>query len=443
MHSKFIKTINKIDTKNIWVIAIPFILGTLWDPIINLIDTSVAGHMESAEFLASLTYGNNVVHIFYWVFGSVGMAITGFTSQKSGQKDESKIFKILVTSISFMSIISIFLYIFQFQLWNVFSSIFNQSQSIETLTKDFFFIRIIGVAPQLIIMSTTSWFLGIKKPNIIFKTWTLMGITHILLLIVFTNYYNMKLNGIAYAVVISQWITLVYVFIETILILKKLNINIIYKFLPKEDITLLLKSFFDLFIRTLLLQSIYLVGTYYSSNLGVTTLASYGIFLQLSSVSYMVIDGPTLGSAPLMGESYGAKKINQFKSIYNNALFSGILTAALFTLIYIVFGKNLINIITDIETVRLESFKYIYLVSIIPIASVLSFQLDGAFSGMLKTKEMRNTMIFASLIYFISIFTLTKIIGNYGVWVSYIIFALSRGLSLNYYMKQIINKLSN
>jgi len=50
MHSKFIKTINKIDTKNIWVIAIPFILGTLWDPIINLIDTSVAGHMESAEF---------------------------------------------------------------------------------------------------------------------------------------------------------------------------------------------------------------------------------------------------------------------------------------------------------------------------------------------------------------------------------------------------------
>jgi MATE family multidrug resistance protein len=441
MHSNFIETINKIDTKNIWLIAIPFILGTLWDPIINLIDTSVAGHMESAEFLASLTYGNNVVHIFYWVFGSIGMAITGFTSQKSGQKDESKIFKILITSISFMSIISIFLYIFQFQLWNVFSLIFNQSQSVEILTKDFFFIRIIGVAPQLIIMSTTSWFLGIKKPNIIFKTWSLMGITHILLLIVFTNYYNMKLNGIAYAVVISQWITLVYVFIETILILKKLNINIIYKFLPKEDITLLLKSFFDLFIRTLMLQSIYLVGTYYSSNLGATTLASYGIFLQLSSVSYMVIDGPTLGSAPLIGESYGAKKINQFKRIYNNAFFSGILTAILFTLIYIVFGKNLINIITDIETVRLESFKYIYLVSIIPIASVLSFQLDGAFSGMLKTKEMRNTMIFASLIYFISIFTLTKIIGNYGVWVSYIIFALSRGLSLNYYMKQIINKL--
>ena len=87
------------------------------------------------------------------------MALTGFTAQKSGQKDRSKIFKILITSISFMSVVSIFLYIFQFQLWNIFSLIFNQSQGIEILTKDFFSIRIIGVAPQLIIISTTSWFL--------------------------------------------------------------------------------------------------------------------------------------------------------------------------------------------------------------------------------------------------------------------------------------------
>ena len=441
MYNNFKNTLNKIDTKNVWLIAIPFIFGTLWDPVISLIDTSIAGHLENAEFLASLTYGNNIIHIFYWVFGSAGMAITGFTAQKSGQKDRSKIFKILITSISFMSVVSIFLYIFQFQLWNIFSLIFNQSQGIEILTKDFFSIRIIGVAPQLIIISTTSWFLGIKKPNIIFTTWSLMGITHIIFLILFINYYNMKLNGIAYAIVISQWITLIYVFIQTILILKKLNIDIVYKFLPKEDIKLLLKSFFDLFIRTFMLQSIYLVGIYVSSGLGTITLASYGIFLQLTSISYMVIDGPTLGSAPLIGESYGAKRINQFKRIYNNAFFSGILTAIFFTLIYIIFGKNLINIITDIETVRLESFKYIYLVSIIPIASVLSFQLDGAFSGMLKTKEMRNTMIFASLLYFISIFTLTKIIGNYGVWVSYIIFASSRGLSLQYYMKKITNKL--
>ena len=441
MYSDFKNSLNKIDTKNVWMIAIPFFLGNLWDPIISLIDTYVAGHLENAEFLASLTYGNNITHIFYWTFGSVGMAITGYNSQKSGQKDKSKIFKILITSIFFMSIVSIFLYIFQFQLWDIFSMIFNQSNEIETLTKDYFFIRVIGIAPQLIIMSTTSWFLGIKKPNILFKTWSIMGITHIIFLIIFTNYYNMKLNGIAYAIIISQWITLIYMLIETIRIVKSLKINSIYKFLPKEDIKILLKSFFDLFIRTCMLQSIYLVGTYVSSNFGATTLASYGIFLQLTSISYHVIDGPTLGSAPLIGESYGSNRIEKFKSIYNNAFFSGILTSIFFTLVYIIFGKNLINIITDIQIVRLESLKYIYLVSIIPIASVLSFQLDGAFSGMLKTKEMRNTMIFASSIYFISIFTLTKIIGNYGVWVAYIIFALTRGLSLNYYMKQITNKL--
>ena len=434
-------SLNKTDTKNVWMIAVPIILGTLWDPIIGLIDTSVAGHFESEKYLASLTYGNNIIHIFYWVFGSVGMAITGFTSQKSGLKDSSKIFKILITSIAFMVSVSIFINIFQFPLWNIFSLIFNQPNEIEILTKDFFSIRIIGIAPQLIIMSTSSWFLGIKKPNIIFKTMSVVGVSHIVLLIVFTNYYNMKLNGIGYATTISQWIGLGYVLIESIRVIKKLKISIALKLLPKEDIKLLLESFLNLFIRTGMLQSIYLVGTYVSSSFGATVLASYGIFLQLTGFSYMVIDGPTLGSSPLLGENYGSNRINKFKRIYHNAFFSGILTAIFFTMIYFVFGKNLISLITNIETIRLESYKYIYIVSLIPIISVLSFQLDGAFSGMLKTKEMRNTMIFSSVMYFISIFTLTKIFGNYGVWISYSIFALLRGVSMNYYMKKIIKNL--
>ena len=43
-------SLNKTDTKNVWMIAVPVILGTLWDPIIGLIDTSVAGHFE-VEYL--------------------------------------------------------------------------------------------------------------------------------------------------------------------------------------------------------------------------------------------------------------------------------------------------------------------------------------------------------------------------------------------------------
>ena len=155
----------------------------------------------------------------------------------------------------------------------------------------------------------------------------------------------------------------------------------------------------------------------------------------------MTIDGPAHASAPLIGEYIGSKNISKFKSIYDNALISAAFTGLLFTLIYLIFGKNLINLVTNLEVVRLESYKYIMIVSIIPLVSVLAFQLDSTFSGMLKTKEMRNTVIYATIIFLLLTYFLTKLWGNYGLWISHIVFLASRGILLNNYLNKYLKNL--
>ena len=187
--------INLRETKTIWSIAIPILLGTLWDPVVNIIDISIAGHFENENYLASLAYGNNIISNFYWIFGSLGMAITGYTSQKGGQNQFNKISEVLVTSILFIFTISILILIFQKPIWILCSLIFKQSYEIEKITTEYFYIKILGVGPHLIIMILSAWFLGIKKPKVIFKTWTLMGISHIIIVLLFTNYFNTKLNS--------------------------------------------------------------------------------------------------------------------------------------------------------------------------------------------------------------------------------------------------------
>ena len=129
-----------------------------------------------------------------------------------------------------------------------------------------------------------------------------------------------------------------------------MNIKLtIYKLLPKKEIMFLGSSFGDLMIRTLLLQTVYLVTTYISSRLGATALASNGIFLQLIFFSFMTIDGPTHASAPLIGEYIGSKKIKEFKSIYDNALVSAVFTGLLFTLIYLTLGNLTFRFFTNIN----------------------------------------------------------------------------------------------
>ena len=341
-----------------------------------------------------------------------------------------------------MITISILILIFQKPIWILCSLIFNQSSEIEKISTEYFYIKILGVGPHLIIMILSAWFLGIKKPKVIFRTWTLMGISHIIIVLLFTNFLNTKLNGIGYATIISQWLSLIYIIIEIPINLKERNINLtIKKLLPKKDIILLAGSFGDLMIRTLLLQTVYLVTTYISSRFGATTLASNGIFLQFIFFSFMTIDGPTHASAPFIGEYIGSKNITKFKSIYDNALFSAVFTGLIFTLIYLIFGKNLINLVTNIEVVRLESYKYIMIISFIPIISVLAFQLDSTFSGMLKTKEMRNTVIYSTIIFLILTYFLTNLWGNYGLWISHIVFLASRGILLNNYLNKYLKNL--
>ena len=299
-----ITDINTKDTKLIWKIAFPFNLGSLWQPIIGILNTYVVGHLENENFLASLAYGNSIIHPFYWIFGSVGMAITGFTSQKTGLNEKNKILRILNTSIMFMIIASTIIIIFQSSLWNIYSYIYDQNPIIENLTKNYYSISILGIAPQLIIVSSSSWFLGIKKPKKIFQIWSVLGISHILSIYIFTYYYDLKLIGIAYSTVISQWLTLIFLIFQVVITLKDLKIKFFIGFLSKSEILFLGKSFINLFVRTFMLQSIYIVGTYVSTNLGSTILATYGLFLQMISVSYLTIDGPTLRSSPLIGESF-------------------------------------------------------------------------------------------------------------------------------------------
>ena len=82
--------INLRETKTIWSIAIPILLGTLWDPVVNIVDTSIAGHFENENYLASLAYGNNIISNFYWIFGSLGMAITDTPLKKAGEINSIK-----------------------------------------------------------------------------------------------------------------------------------------------------------------------------------------------------------------------------------------------------------------------------------------------------------------------------------------------------------------
>ena len=91
---------------------------------------------------------------------------------------------------------------------------------------------------------------------------------------------------------------------------------------------------------------------------------------------------------------------------------------------------NIIEIITPIYSILIEIKNYTVWIIISPLISFLAFHLDGAFIGANKTKIMRNTVIISFSIYIICLIIFVPIFSNHGLWASFIIFMLLRGLLL-------------
>ena len=107
-----------------------------------------------------------------------------------------------------------------------------------------------------------------------------------------------------------------------------------------------------------------------------------------------------------------------FLSVVKNSIQVSFFTALIISFLYLIFFKDIINIITDIEILRFISYKHFIWIIIIPPLASFCYQLDGIFIGASQTKEIRNAMIVSVSSFIVISIYLTRYFGNHGLWFS-------------------------
>ena len=190
----------------------------------------------------------------------------------------------------------------------------------------------------------------------------------------------------------------------TLIIFGIFTYNFIYKkfkIIPKFEKLIvkskLLKLFninLDIFIRTLFLTFSFLWVTYLGSKLGEDYLAVNTILMQFIILAAFFLDAYAFSTEGIVGFTIGRKNKSSFLSVVKNSIQVSFFSALLISFLYLIFFKDIINIITDIEILRFISYQHIFWIIIIqPIASFCC-QLDGIFIGASQTREIRNAMVF-------------------------------------------------
>ena len=129
-----------------------------------------------------------------------------------------------------------------------------------------------------------------------------------------------------------------------------------------------------------------------------------------------------------------------FLSSAKSSIILSFTTGLIISFAYLIYAKEIINLITDIEFIRYLSYKYLLWVIIIPPIASFCYQLDGIFIGATQTKEMRNSMIVSVVIYIILSIFLTQELHNYGIWFSLLLFMILRASTLHFYFPRILKK---
>ena len=420
-------------------LSIPIFFANLAIPLVGIIDTALMGNLENLSYLSATSVAANLFSMIFWSFGFLRMGTVGMVSQAHGQNNYKDILDIILRNLFFVLIISSIIIFLQYFILNLSLKIFELTDLTKEFYIQYFKIRIFSAPGELTLYIITGLFVGLQKTKISSLAVGFFSILNIFLSIIFVKIYNLDIRGVAYGTLISALITSICFLFYTFIYLNKftsLRINLRDLFNLKK-IKNIFNINFNIFIRTILLTFSFLWFTYLGSQIGEDFIAANAILINLVFLSAFILDAYAFSTEGMVGFSLGKKDINLFKTILKNSFILSSLTGLLISIIYFFISKNVINLMSDIEEVRLLSSNYSIWLIIMPFIASFCYQFDGIFIGVSQTKELRNAMIFSVTSFVILSIILTKYYFNTGVWISLCIFMILRALSLYYYMGRI------
>lgn len=424
-------------------LAIPIFFSNLVIPLVSIVDTALMGHLSNQSYLAATAIASTVITMIFWSFGFLRMGTVGLVSQALGKGDYREIVSSLIRGLIIAIILATLIIILKNQILIAIKFFFKPSDGIFNLISNYISVRVFSAPAELIIYVLTGFFLGLQKTKISSLLVSLFCILNILLSIYFVQFLDLNIIGVALGTLVAAYLSVISFILYThFFIVKKFKIipRINKNLFTRKKIFKLFNIDVDIFIRTILLTFSFVWIQYLSSKLGENYLAANTILLQFIVISAFFLDAYAFATEGVVGYSIGRRVKKSFLSNVKSSIEISFITSICISFIYIIFGKNIINLLTDLEVIRFLTYGFLFWIVAIPPIASFCYQLDGIFVGASQTSQMRNAMIVSVAIYIPTSLYFFEVISNHGIWLSLLIFMILRSLSLKFYFNSILKR---
>ncbi len=426
--------------KEILKLAIPNILANLSVPMLSVVDVALMGHLSNESYILSIGFGVMIFNFIYWAFGFLRMGITGMTAQEVGRGDINESYRLLFRGVIIAFVGALLLFAFKDLLLQLSLYLIDSNEGVNRQITTYFDIRIYAAPATLGLYAFIGWFLGKQNATIAMVITIAVNVLNACISYYFVTYLNLETRGVAYGTLIAQYSGFLLAIVLFLIFYRKDIVTAAFQHV--FEITAIKKFILvnsDILIRTLCLIFTLSFFKVMSAKEGELIGAANILLLEFITIAAYGIDGFAFAAESISGKYFGAKDKVNFKKAVRLCFYWGFGLGSVYSMAYLLFGRNILEVLTDQTTVVTLALDYIGWLVIFPVLSVVPFVWDGIYIGLTSSKAMRNTMLFATfIIFFPFYYLLANYWGNHGLWLAMILFVLARGISQTLLAKRVV-----
>lgn len=392
------------------------------------------GHLDSPHYLGAVAVGATIFNFLYTGLNFLRMGTTGLVAQALGKNDNDELRTILMQVLGIALVLGGLLWLLQWPVGAAALALIDPAADVNAEARRYFDIRIWSAPAALANFALVGWFIGMHNGRAPLVMMIVTNLVNIGLDLLFVLYLGMHADGVALASVIAEYtgIAVGIALLRSVLV-KRPGAWQYHNILNRERVRRLFAVNANLLVRTLSLMFSFAFLTAMSARQGTLVLAANAILLNLQYVMSYALDGLANAAEALVGKAVGSGTRAHLRRAISLPMRWSAATALLLSVTYAAAGWLIIGLLTDIEAVRHTALTYLPWLVLSPVVSVWSFVYDGVYVGATLAREMRNTMLLSTFLVFVpAYFLLEPLLGNHGLWLSFMLFMAARGLSMHW-----------
>ncbi|MEL6450151.1 MAG: MATE family efflux transporter [Pseudomonadota bacterium] len=411
-------------------IALPIVLSNATVPILGAVDVGVVGQMGEAAPIGAVAMGAIILTTLYWAFGFLRMGTVSLVGQAAGVGDEDEVSAWLTRALLVAVVGGAALIVLQVPLFWAAFQLSPASAEVESLARDYLFIRIWTAPAAIAVYALTGWLVAMERTGGVFWVQLVMNGVNIALNFVFVLGLGWGVPGVAIATVIAEVIGAGLGLWFCRAAFARAAWRDWPRVLRRAQLVKMALLNTDILLRSLMLMIIFSSFVFLGARFGDVTLAANEVLIQFMYITAHAMDGFAFAAETLIARAYGRQDPDRVRRSALMTGMWGMVVCVTTALAFLLAGPWLIDVMAKDVDVQQDARTYLWWMVAAPLVGCAAWMFDGIFIGAGRGRDMRNMMAISFVIYWGAVLVLLPLLGNHGLWAALLISFIARGVTL-------------